>query len=203
MIFQDTHRREKRAALNPDAVSLVLVFPEAAWWGPQLRRFSAVRSTSFLVKIPVPWSPEASYGVVAMDGTMVLNRPLVNRLELSERELEMATAAVLRGAQGRERLYRRGRPFPELAGRTVILVDDGLASGYSMLAAVNFAAKRKPRSIIAAAPIASDAACRLLGGKRHRADHHPCRGCGAALFALLSLQGIHASHGRRGAEPIA
>jgi putative phosphoribosyl transferase len=118
-----------------------------------------------LTKIPVPWSPEASYGVVAMDGTLVLNRPLVNRLELSERELELAAASIVLDAKKREQRYRGDKPFPELAGCTVILVDDGLSSGYSMLAAVDFAIKRKPRSLIVASPVSSDAAYRLLAGK--------------------------------------
>lgn len=119
-----------------------------------------------LMKIPIPWSPEASYGVVVMDGTMVLNKPLVNRLELSERELEMAAAMVLQEAKRREQIYRRGKPFPELACKTVVLVDDGLASGYSMLAAVNFAKKRQPCSVIVASPVASDMACRMLAAEK-------------------------------------
>jgi putative phosphoribosyl transferase len=115
-----------------------------------------------LVKIPIPWSPEASYGVVAMDGTIALNSPLISRLELSERELEMATSMMLQEARKREQLYRRGRPFPDLENKTVIVVDDGLASGYSMLAAVNVVKKRGPRSIIVGAPVTSDIAFRIL-----------------------------------------
>lgn len=120
-----------------------------------------------LMKIPIPWSPEASYGVVAMDGTLALNMPLVHRLELSERELEIATSLVQQEAQSRERLYRQGRPFPGLENRSVILVDDGLASGYSMLAAVNFAKKRRPRAVLVAAPIASDIAIRMLAADKN------------------------------------
>jgi putative phosphoribosyl transferase len=119
-----------------------------------------------LMKIPIPWSPEADYGVVAMDGTVALNSPLVNRLELSERELEVATRMVLQEAQRRDQLYRRGKPFPHLENRTVILIDDGLASGYSMLAAVNVVKKRRPHSIIVGAPIASDVAFRMLAADK-------------------------------------
>jgi putative phosphoribosyl transferase len=115
-----------------------------------------------LMKIPIPWSPEASYGVVVMDGTVVLNKPLINRLELSGPELEIAANGVLQEAKKREQLYRRGKPFPDLVNRTVVFADDGLASGYSMLAAVTFAKKHRPRSIIAAAPIVSDTAYRML-----------------------------------------
>ena len=119
-----------------------------------------------LMKIPIPWSPEASYGVVAMDGTSVLNKPLVNRLDLSERELELATNMVLQEARRREQRYRQGKPFPTLRARTVMLIDDGLASGYSMLAAVGFVEKRHPRTVIVASPIASQVAFRMLAGNK-------------------------------------
>jgi predicted phosphoribosyltransferase len=119
-----------------------------------------------LMKIPIPWSPEANYGVVAMDGTLAMNLPLIHRLELSERELQIATSLMQQEAQRREHLYRRGKRFPELENRTVVLIDDGLASGYSMLAAVSFVKKRKPHAIIIAAPIASDMAFRMLAADK-------------------------------------
>ena len=123
-----------------------------------------------LMKIPIPWSPEADYGVVAMDGTIALNALLIDRLELSDRELEVATFVVLQEAQRRERLYRRGKPFPRLENRTVILIDDGLASGYSMVAALNVVKKRQPHIIIVAAPVASDVAFRMLSADREIAS---------------------------------
>ena len=119
-----------------------------------------------LMKIPIPWNPEASYGVVAMDGTIALNSPLVNRLELSDRELEVATFKVLKEAQRQEQLFRQGKLFPLLESRTVILIDDALASGYSMLAAVNVAKKRQPRTIVVGAPVASDVAVRMLAADK-------------------------------------
>jgi putative phosphoribosyl transferase len=115
-----------------------------------------------LMKIPFPWSPEANFGVVAMDGTTVLNMPLINRLELSEAELKMTTSRVLQEAERRDQLYRRREPFPDLENRTVILTDDGLASGYSMFAAVSFAKKRRPLAIIVASPVITDTAYRML-----------------------------------------
>jgi putative phosphoribosyl transferase len=118
-----------------------------------------------LMKLPVPWSAEASYGVVAMDGTMVWNRSLMNRLDLSERELEIAAEAFIEEARKRAQLYRKDRPFPRLADRTAVLIDDGVGSGYSMLAAVNFAAKRHPRAVIVAAPVISGVAHRLLAAE--------------------------------------
>jgi len=172
MIFQDRRQAGEKLAQELQTLALedplVLALPRGGV--PVGSAVAKALSCAFdvipLMKIPIPWSPEASYGVVVMDGTTVLNTPLVNRLELSERELEMAAAGVLREAKRREQSYRGGRPFPELTGRTVILVDDGLASGYSMLAAVIFAQKRQPRSIIVAAPIASDMAYRMLAAEK-------------------------------------
>jgi putative phosphoribosyl transferase len=123
-----------------------------------------------LMKIPIPWSPEADYGVVAMDGTMALNSPLVDKLELSEQELEVATFMVLQEAQRREQLYRQGKPFPLLENRTVILIDDGLASGYSMVAAVSVVKKRQSHTIVVAVPVASDVAFRMLAADREIAS---------------------------------
>ncbi len=115
-----------------------------------------------LVRIPIPWSPEASYGTVAVDGTLALNMPLVRRLELSEREIEISAQSVMREVRRREELYRNGKPFPFLEEKSVVIVDDGLCSGYSMLAAADVAKKRKPRTLIAASPVASYAAYRML-----------------------------------------
>jgi predicted phosphoribosyltransferase len=118
-----------------------------------------------LIKIPIPWSPEASYGTIAVDGTMALNMPLIHRLELSERETEMAARKVLQEVERRAHLYRNDKPFPSLEQKSVIIIDDGLGSGYSMLAAVDFVKKRNPRVITAASPIASDMAFRMLAAK--------------------------------------
>lgn len=115
-----------------------------------------------MVKIPIPWMPEASYGAVASDGTMALNEPLIHRLEISLRELEMAALKVSEQAKLREKSYRGERPYPSLENRAVILVDDGLGSGYSMLAAVRFVRKRAPKSIVVAVPVASETAFALL-----------------------------------------
>jgi predicted phosphoribosyltransferase len=171
MIFQDRAQAGEKLAQELKSLTLVkpivLALPRGGV--PVGSIVAKVLACPFdvipLMKIPIPWSPEASYGVVAMDGTMALNKSLVNRLELSDRELEMATGMALQ-AKRREQLYRGGRPFLDLSDRTVVLADDGLASGYSMLAATAFAHKRQPRSIVVAAPVASDMAFRLLTAEK-------------------------------------
>lgn len=176
MIFKDrTQAGEKLAqALKDLALSdpIVLALPRGGVpVGKAVAHvLNCVLDVIPLMKIPIPWNPEASYGVVAMDGTIALNSPLVNRLELSDRELAVATSMVLKEAQRQERLYRQGKLFPRLESRTVILIDDGLASGYSMLAAVNVVKKRQPRTIIIGAPVASDVAIRMLAADKEIAS---------------------------------
>lgn len=119
-----------------------------------------------LIKVPIPWNPEASYGAIAADGTMALNMPLIHRLELSEREIEMTAQKVMEEVERRAQLYRNNKPFPSLEQKSVIIVDDGLGSGYSMLAAADFVKKKNPRLIVAATPVASDTAYRMLATKR-------------------------------------
>lgn len=168
MIFHDRKEAGERLAQELGKLALVnpiiLALPRGGVpvGGAAARILGCPLDVIPLMKIPIPWSAEASYGVVAMDGTTALNRPLVNRLELSDRELEIATQNVQQEAGRREQLYRCGKPYPNLANRTVIIVDDGIASGYSMLAAVNFVKKRAFQSIIVAAPVSSDIAVRML-----------------------------------------
>jgi len=171
MIFQDRRQAGEKLAHKLQELELrnaiVLAIPRdgVAVGSAVAKGIGCPLDVIPLMKIPIPWNPEASYGVVAMDGTMVWNRPLMNRLELSDRELEVAAVAVIQEAKRREQLYRRGKPFPVLNDKTVVLVDDGLGSGYSMLAAVNFTKKRKPGSIIVASPVVSDIAYRLLAAE--------------------------------------
>lgn len=113
-------------------------------------------------KLAFPWNLELGFGAVALDGTTVLNQSLLRRAELTPAEVEQTTVEALREAERRDRTYRGGRPFPRLEGCTVILTDDGLASGYTMLAAVEFVRKSGPLWVVVASPVASDSAVRLL-----------------------------------------
>jgi len=103
-------------------------------------------------KITLPWNTEAGYGAVAFDGTMRLNEDLLPRLGLIEEQIqqgiEQTTPKVLR----RVRRFRGDQPFPDLAKRQAILVDDGLASGFTMLVAVEALRKAGAREICVAVP---------------------------------------------------
>lgn len=112
-------------------------------------------------KILVPWNTEAGYGAVAWDGTVLLNYPLVRMLGLTDKDVEKGVEETLITIRRRVKLLRGDKPL-RVSGRDVILVDDGLASGFTMLAAVKAIKKLKPKRIIVAVPTSSMAALRLL-----------------------------------------
>ena len=113
-------------------------------------------------KIPIPDNPEAGFGAVTADGTIVLNEALVCQLGLTNREIQLLADEVRAEIVRRERVYRAGRKPLELKGRTAIITDDGLASGYTMIAAIESVRKHEPRTIVVAVPVSSsDAAERV------------------------------------------
>ncbi|MBI2368742.1 MAG: phosphoribosyltransferase [Deltaproteobacteria bacterium] len=129
---------------------------------PIAQRLGCPLDAIVLRKVPVPWSPEMGYGAVTLDATRVMNAPLLRRLKLTPEEVDRDVARVYEEVLRRDRIYREGRPFPPLQGRSVILTDDGLATGYTMLAAVVFARKHQPQKVLVAVPVSSDTAAELL-----------------------------------------
>ncbi len=109
-------------------------------------------------KIGTPWNEELAIGAVASGGTLILDNPLISELRIDKAELDRIIATEMRELERREALYRGHRRFPELAGRVVIVVDDGLATGASMLAAVRAIRQHSPASLIVAVPVASRSA---------------------------------------------
>jgi putative phosphoribosyl transferase len=105
-------------------------------------------------KVQIPWNTEAGFGAVAWDGRVFLNEDLLGRLRLTSGQVE----AAIRKAQAnvRDRMTRFGGvPLPDPAGRPCIVVDDGLASGYTMTAATEALRSLNPRKIIVAVPTGS------------------------------------------------
>lgn len=107
-------------------------------------------------KITLPWNTEAGYGAVAFDGTVRINRSLAKAVRLTDAQIdqgiEETTVRVLRRVQR----LRGDKPWPDLIHRTVILVDDGLASGFTMLVAVDALRKKGAERIVVAVPTAPD-----------------------------------------------
>jgi predicted phosphoribosyltransferase len=114
----------------------------------------------FLVrKLGVPWQEELAMGAIASGGVWVLNQEVLRQLSLSEEDIEAVAARERRELERRERLYRHDRPFPDLHGRTVILVDDGLATGSTMRAAVEAAREAGTSKVVVAVPVAPPEVC--------------------------------------------
>jgi predicted phosphoribosyltransferase len=105
-------------------------------------------------KIQIPDNPEAGFGAVGPEGEVILNEDLIDRLGLSEKEIQNEIEKTREVNKRREALFRGGRPFPAVTGRAVIIVDDGLASGYTMLSAVEFVKRRSAEKVVCAVPTA-------------------------------------------------
>jgi predicted phosphoribosyltransferase len=113
-------------------------------------------------KLGVPGHEELAMGAIASGGLRVLNRQVIDDLGLPEAAIEAVTAAELAELQRRERLYRAQRPPLDLPGRTVILVDDGLATGSTMRAAVAAVREQGAGRVIVAVPVAPPDTCDTL-----------------------------------------
>lgn len=105
-------------------------------------------------KIQIPGNTEAGFGAVGPDGEVIFNEDLLRGLRLSKKEIEEQVERTRKGVAARVRQFRGMRPFPEGGGRTVILIDDGLASGYTMGEAVRFLRRRQAGKILVAVPTA-------------------------------------------------
>ena len=106
-------------------------------------------------KLGVPFQPELAMGAIAGDGTQVLDKDLVHALGISGQDVDTVVAKERAELERRERLYRGGRPPLNLKDRVAILVDDGLATGSTMQAAVAFARRRLAKRIVMAVPVAA------------------------------------------------
>jgi putative phosphoribosyl transferase len=126
------------------------------------KELSLTMNVMIVRKVQIPWNTEAGFGAVAWDGETVLNDNLIKRLGLTREEIETSISQTRKIVQERLRKFRKNKPLPVLKDKVVILVDDGLASGFTMLAAVRSARKRAPQKIIVAVPTASLRAIELL-----------------------------------------
>jgi erythromycin esterase-like protein/predicted phosphoribosyltransferase len=117
----------------------------------------------FLVrKLGVPDREELAFGAIATGGTRVLNEQLIESLDIPHEWIEAIDAKEMRELERQERAFRGDRPPPDLTGRTVVLVDDGLATGATMLAAVQAVRQEEPERVIVAVPVAPPAVIDLL-----------------------------------------
>lgn len=110
-------------------------------------------------KVGLPGQEELAMGAIASGGVLVLDQHLIQMLGIGQEQLDRAVAAEMRELERREAAYRGDREPPELEGKTVILVDDGLATGATMQAAAIAVRRRNPAKIVVAVPVAAAETC--------------------------------------------
>ena len=110
-------------------------------------------------KLGLPFHEELAMGAIASGGARLLNDEVIDMYGISDDEIEQVVASETRELERRQRLYRGDRPFPHLANRTAILVDDGLATGSTMRAAVMSLRQENPERIVVAVPVAARDTC--------------------------------------------
>jgi putative phosphoribosyl transferase len=114
-------------------------------------------------KLGVPGYRELAMGAIATGGAIVLNREVVDGLQIPKEMIDAVVQAERRELERREREYRGDRPPLDVTGRTVILIDDGLATGASMRAAIAALRQRGPKRIVVGVPIAAPETCEEVG----------------------------------------
>lgn len=175
-LFKDRHEAGMVLAemLRPDVarltMPLILAIPSGGVPVGMAMRDALKLPLDLMIvkKLKIPDNPEAGFGSMTLDGTVFLNERLLAELRLGREEIEEEKRRIKIELKKRNVLYRRGRSLPEIAGRSVILVDDGLASGYTMLASVETAGKAGAHEIIVAVPTAPRSSILLLSANVER-----------------------------------
>jgi len=171
IIFDNRHDAGKKLAEQlvqyKDRPVVVLAIPNGGVpLGLEVAR--AMNNAEFDVvisrKIPMPLSPEAGFGAIADDGTMILNEDIVKKLGLTMPQIDYEANKVRAVIKKRTMLYRGNRSLTSVVGKVVIIIDDGLASGITMKAAVESIRHRSPREIVVAVPTASTTALAMIQG---------------------------------------
>ena len=122
-------------------------------------------------KLGVPGHEELAMGAIASGGMRLLNESVVRALRINPEIIDQVTEIEQAELERREREYRDDRPPPDIRGKTVIVIDDGLATGASMRAAVVAVRRRRPARLVVAVPVAAAATCAEF---RHEVDELVC-----------------------------
>ncbi|WP_020407232.1 phosphoribosyltransferase [Hahella ganghwensis] len=142
---------------NPDVLVLALPrggLPVAA---PIAERLGAELDLMIVRKLGLPWHPELAMGAITTGGIRVLNDDVIAMSRVTDSEIEQVEQSEREELHRRESTYRQGRPTPVIEDRTVILVDDGIATGATMMAAIDSVLSQKPHRLLVAVPVAPEA----------------------------------------------
>jgi putative phosphoribosyl transferase len=126
------------------------------------KKLEAVLDVVIVRKLGVPWQPELAMGAIASGSVQTLDQDLIRALGISSEEIDAVIDKEKVELERREKLYRKGRPALDLRGQTVLLVDDGLATGSTMLVAARYVHSLEPKRTLIAVPVGSVQACERL-----------------------------------------
>jgi putative phosphoribosyl transferase len=132
-------------------------------------------------KLGVPWREELAMGAVATGGVRVLNSDVIMALGITKQDLDEATRFRMLELDRRELLYRNGRPAPELRGRIVVLVDDGIATGATVRAAIGVIKAQHPARLVLATPVAQRS---VVSELEREVDQLVCVSAPGDLYAI-------------------
>jgi predicted phosphoribosyltransferase len=144
---------------RPDVVVLALPRGGVPVAYQVARVLSAPLDVFIVRKLGLPTHPELAMGAIASGGIRLIDEAAVRRFEVTDAQIAAVATAEERELERRERLYRSGRRLPDVAGKTVILVDDGLATGATMAAAAAAIRALEPAKLVVAVPVASPETC--------------------------------------------
>ena len=113
-------------------------------------------------KLGVPAHKELAMGAIGLGGVRVLNQDVIEMWNISQSEIDRVNACEQEELERRDLLYRCGRPYPVLEGKIVILVDDGIATGATLNAAISSLRQQQPKAIVVATPVAPRSICKSL-----------------------------------------
>jgi len=161
LVFEDrTDAGRRLSAFLSDykgSDSLVLAIPSGGV--PVGKKIKDALSLDFdlliVRKIQIPWNPEAGFGAINLDGDLIFNEELLRSLNLPESMIKAQIDKTKEALKKRNEVFREERFLPSLKNKTAILVDDGLASGYTMIAATEYVKKRNPSRIVITVPTGS------------------------------------------------
>ncbi len=145
------------------------------------RELNAPLDVFIVRKLGVPGHEELGMGAIATGGVRILHEGIVREVGISPETIEAVSAREQAELERRERLYRGDRPAPTIKGRTVVIVDDGLATGSTMKAAIQAVRQQDPRQVIVAVPTAPSETCEQL---KESAEHVVCPLTPEPFFAV-------------------
>ena len=147
----------------PDAIVLAIPAGGVPVGQVVAQKLGAAFDVAVVSKITLPWNTEAGYGAIAFDGSMRFNEMLLARLNLTNQQMKEGIAETKEKVTRRSRTLRGQQPFPDLSDRSAILVDDGLASGFTMFCAIDAVKKAGARQVVVAVPTAHRQAAEAAG----------------------------------------